>query len=341
MRALAIGGEIALLELVLQPRVGHREPAVLEPRERPGRGRHVPALQADILDLAGPEAVFRQELGEERDRAVGTGGQEDRGRPGRARRLGDLGHRVDDPGLRHFETGHPGLGGARCRGDGAQHRVAAEGFGRVLAVHHQDVAPALARGKAHQPAGRVLEAVAEHENIAAGDRGVVGERQHVQPPRRRARSRRVGCVDRTENDLGALGHRLVGRGDRLVGVAGGRVDLEVDGHALELRHCQPGGVFERLGQRVVGRVAAARRHQERHRHRFRGVDAGPAAADPGETAAAGRQPHQRKHREDCARELAGTAQKREHVRYPSSPIRPAGVAPGAANHKRLPSQVQP
>ncbi len=91
--------------------------------------------------------------------------------------------------------------------------------GRVLAGHDHDLALALAHRIADQPVGGVLEGVAQHKDIATGDVGVVGERQHVDVARGDGDADGVGGtgIDRAEDDLGALVDGLCREGGRALG----------------------------------------------------------------------------------------------------------------------------
>ena len=80
----------------------------------------------------------------------------------------------------------------------------------------------------------------------------------------RLRAGGLGAEERPDDDLGALGHRLRGRGRAAAGGAGGRVDHEVDRGVAQVALRQPRRVLEAARDLLAARVAGAVGQQQRH-----------------------------------------------------------------------------
>jgi hypothetical protein len=114
----------------------------------------------------------------------------------------------------------------------------------------QDVAAPAGDGIADEPVRGVVEGVAEHEDVAPRDGGVVRERQDVDPARRDGAADGGGILgeDGADDDLGAVGDGLNGRRGRLLRLGAGVVDAQVDLGALEIAHGETGRILEAARQ---------------------------------------------------------------------------------------------
>ncbi len=257
MRLLAVARRVAAAELLGNRWIGKREPRALQALEAECRRRDVEPLKADELGRRRRDAVCRKQIGDERQRARGARGEKHRVGPARLHLPRDLRR-----GVGHALLGERKRRLARepraARPDRPRDRRAPDLLGGLLPVDDEDVVAALPGGEADEPVGGVAKRRAEHVDVAAGDRRIVGKRQDVQPVVAHRDARGGGGLgeNRSEDDVRTVvGRPLRGVGGER-GLPRGVVDPKRDRHAPEVVDCQTGGILEtpRKDRAALGRT---------------------------------------------------------------------------------------
>ena len=156
--------------------------------------------------------------------------------------------------------------------DGAPAQLARD----VILGHDIDVALALPDAIADQPVGDIGKAVAQDEDVAACDLGIVGKRQDVHVARAHgvAHGIRAFGEQGTDDDLRACVHGRIGLSHGLSRAGPGVIDTKVDIGALCIGRGHARRVLQAARQPFqIGRSAAARR-QKGNPNRFSRVDQG-------------------------------------------------------------------
>ena len=120
-------------------------------------------------------------------------------------------------------------------------------------MHDNHVALVHRRGKTHQTISGVVESRPHNKQIAPRDGGVVRKAQHIHICIAHGHGHGICrfAINRAEDDLSAVVHGLDACCCGGIRVSGGVINLQLDGHALQICHGHARRVFKAFRQQRI------------------------------------------------------------------------------------------